>query len=122
MHPLQILSLIGFAFLLSVGQLLLKKGVLVAQQQASVSTAAAMLIALVWTWQFWAAISLCGSLVLLWSWMISIIPLSKAYPFVVLAFVFTALLEHYFFGQSLSLKFFAGCFLVAAGLIVILQQ
>jgi len=122
MHPLHILSLVGFAFLLSVGQILLKKGVLVAQQQAGSSTIAAMLIALIWTWQFWAAMTLCGSLVLLWSWIISIVPLSKAYPFVILAFVFAAVLEHYIFGQSLSLKFFAGCCLIALGLLVILQQ
>lgn len=122
MRPLQVLSLVGFAFLLSLGQILLKKGVSVAQQQANAPTAPAMLIALIWTWQFWAAITLCGALVLLWSWMLSIIPLSKAYPFVVLAFVFAAILEHYIFGLSLPLKFFAGCGLIVAGLIVILQQ
>lgn len=114
--------LINFAFLLSVGQMLLKKGIIIAQQQASSSAVAAKIIALVWTWQFWSAMALCGSLVLLWSWILTVVPLAKAYPFVVLAFVFAAILEHYFFGLSLSPKFFLGCALIVSGLLVILQQ
>jgi drug/metabolite transporter (DMT)-like permease len=118
MQAVHIASLIGFSFLLSLGQILLKFGVGAAQQQTHTTTA--MIYALLWTWQFWTAVALCGSLVLLWAWLLSIIPLSKAYPFIVLAFVFAAILEHYFFGQSLSWKFFAGCALIVSGLIVIL--
>lgn len=119
MNVIHIALLIGFSFLLSLGQIVLKFGVNVAQKQTN--TTATMIYALLWTWQFWAAIALCGSLVLFWAWLLSIIPLSKAYPFVVLAFVFAAILEHYLFGQNLSWKFFAGCGLIVSGLIVILN-
>jgi len=122
MNPMHVLTLVVFAFMLGVGQIVLKKGVLVAQQEAVTASKFALLYALMWTWQFWAAVAICGSMVLVWSWLLSIIPLSKGYPFVVLAFLFAGILEHFFFGTSLSYKFFIGCGLIVLGLVVILQQ
>ncbi len=118
--------LVSFAFFLGAGQILLKKGVYLAQSNAQAQSVSSGIfhfgLQLIQTWQFWGAILLCGSLVLLWAWMLTIIPLSKAYPFVVLAFVFAAIMEHFFFGTPVTFKFFIGCGFIAAGLIFILQS
>ena len=60
------------------------------------------------------------SVVPLWAWILTFVPLSKAYPFVVLAFVFTAIFESVFFGVQMSLKFFVGCSFILVGLLVII--
>jgi drug/metabolite transporter (DMT)-like permease len=61
---------------------------------------------------------LYGSLTLLWIWILRSVPLSKAYPFVALSFLFTPLLSKLVLGESLSTGYFAGLFLIAAGVIV----
>ena len=121
MQPVHVISLVGFAFCMSVGQILLKLGVFAAQKQSGAGLTA-LFVALLGTWQFWAAVALTGSLVLLWAWILSVIPLATAYPFVVLALVFAAVLEHYLFGEHLSAGFFIGCALILAGLVVILRR
>ena len=82
---------------------------------------AVMLTSLLTIWQFWVAIIVSGCGMVLWAWVLPFVPLAKAYPFVVLAFVFAAIFDSVFFGQSLSLKFFLGCALILAGLIVIVR-
>lgn len=121
MQPVHIISLVGFALCLSIGQILLKLGVTTAQRQSD-GAVMSLFAALLTTWQFWSAIALTGSLLLLWSWILSIIPLSSAYPFVVLALVFAGVFEHYLFGQPLNANFFIGCALILAGLLFILRR
>ena len=125
MTLLNITMLISFAFFLGLGQILLKAGVTVTHAQARADSASSSIlnfgIQLVQTWQFWSAMLLTGSLVLFWAWILTTIPLSKAYPFVVLAFVFAAVMEYFFFGIPLSYKYFIGCAFIAAGLIFILN-
>ena len=55
----------------------------------------------------------------LWVWILRSIPLSKAYPFVALAFVFTPLLARLIFDEKLSSGYFVGLGFVAVGIIVI---
>jgi drug/metabolite transporter (DMT)-like permease len=120
MNIIHVIALVCFSFMLSVGQIFLKKAVLIAQANTPSGLVRPLITAVLFTWQFWAAIALCGSLVLVWAWLLSLVPLSKAYPFVVLAFVFAAILEHFIFGTNLNPSFFVGCGLIVAGLIVIL--
>lgn len=115
------LLLVCMALLLAIGQLLLKAGVQTASAESGKTTLPALALSLAVAWQFWAAIMVCGFAVLLWAWILTFIPLSKAYPFVVLAFVFTAVLESVFFGAQISLKFFVGCSFILAGLLVIIN-
>jgi drug/metabolite transporter (DMT)-like permease len=120
MQPVHTISLVGFAFCMSVAQIVLKIGVQNAQEQSGASVAS-LFFALIATWQFWFAVLLTGSLVFLWSWILSVVPLSTAYPFVVLALVFAGILEHFLFGQALSPNFFIGCALILAGLMFVLR-
>lgn len=113
------LLLVGVAFLLALGQLLLKAGVQTAGAESGKAVLPTLILSLAATWQFWAAILVCGCVVLVWAWILTFIPLSRAYPFVVLAFVFTAILESVCFGVQISPKFFVGCSFILLGLLVI---
>jgi drug/metabolite transporter (DMT)-like permease len=113
------LLLVSVAFLLALGQLLLKAGVQTASAESGKATLPALAMLLAVTWQFWAAIMVCSFVVPLWAWILTFIPLSRAYPFVVLAFIFTAIFESVFFGMQISPKFFIGCSFILIGLLVI---
>jgi hypothetical protein len=114
------LLLVCVAFLLAIGQLLLKAGVRTASVESSKAALPELALSLAITWQFWAAIMVCSFVVPLWAWILTFVPLSKAYPFVVLAFVFTAIFESVFFGVQMSPKFFVGCSFILVGLLVII--
>ncbi|HUS96939.1 MAG TPA: hypothetical protein VMX97_09395 [Hyphomicrobiaceae bacterium] len=120
MSLLYVVYLIGFALLLAVAQIVLKTGAVLAKSEAEAGTILDLMFALVLQWRFWVAIAMCGGLVFAWAWLLTFLPLSKAYPFVVLAFIFAGVLEHFVFGQTLSLTFFLGCALIAAGLVVMI--
>lgn len=62
---------------------------------------------------------LYAGLTLVWVWILKSVPLSKAYPFVALAFVFTPLLSWAIFGELLNFTYLCGISLIAAGVIVI---
>lgn len=64
---------------------------------------------------------LYGSLTLLWVWILRSVPLSKAYPFVALSFVFTPILARIFLNELLSISYFLGLALIAAGIVVIVR-
>jgi len=60
-------------------------------------------------------------LTLLWVWILRSVPLSKAYPFVALAFLFTPLLARFILGELLPASYFIGLALIAAGIIVVVR-
>jgi drug/metabolite transporter (DMT)-like permease len=66
-----------------------------------------------------SGVALYAALTLLWVWILKSVPLSKAYPFSALAFVFTPILSRLFFGELLNFTYFCGMGLLAAGVIVI---
>lgn len=115
------LILVFVALMLALSQILLKSAVVLVKVDGGRSAVVGMLVSLLAIWQFWVAIIVSGCVMILWAWVLTFVPLSKAYPFVVLAFVFAAIFDSVFFGQSLSLKFFLGCALILAGLIVIIR-
>jgi drug/metabolite transporter (DMT)-like permease len=53
---------------------------------------------------------------LLWVWILSFTPLSRAYPFVALAFALTPLLAGSLFGETISLRLIIGLLLILGGL------
>lgn len=120
MPLLYIIYLVFFALLLACAQIILKTGVVIVKSEAEAGTIIDFMFALVLQWHFWVAIAICGGLVFAWAWLLTFVPLSKAYPFVVLAFIFAGVLEHFAFGQTLSLSFFIGCALIVGGLVVMI--
>lgn len=121
MNILYVLYLIILSFFLAAGQLCMKKAVMLAKDGIASAGAGHFFVALFSQAYFWGAMVLCGSMVFFWAWILRVVPLSKAYPFVVLAFVFTSILEYYFLDQRVTPFFYAGCLLIFLGLLLILK-
>jgi drug/metabolite transporter (DMT)-like permease len=68
---------------------------------------------------FWVAVVLYGALTVLWVWLLTQVPLVYAYPFAVLAFVFTPLLAHLVLHEGVGLGYLFGSALLVGGLLVI---
>jgi drug/metabolite transporter (DMT)-like permease len=98
--------------LISVGQLLFKavglaveeEGTVFAWRPASLGSLAAILY-------------VCATV--LWIWLLRLVPLTKAYPFMAMSFVLVPALSALFLGERVSLQYAIGTSLVIAGVIVI---
>jgi drug/metabolite transporter (DMT)-like permease len=109
---LQILLLTAYAGGMSAGQLLFKMAANAMAPQMSVPG----LLALFCNPYFLSALVLYAGLALLWVWILSFTPLSRAYPFVALAFALTPLLAGSLFGETISLRLIIGLLLILGGL------
>jgi drug/metabolite transporter (DMT)-like permease len=110
----QILLLTGYAGGMSAGQLLFK---MAANSYGTVNAGTGdRLLALFYNLYFLSAVVLYAGFALLWVWILSFTPLSRAYPFVALAFALTPLLAGSLFGETISLRLIIGLLLILAGL------
>ena len=74
------------------------------------------LLALCYNLYFLSALVLYAGFALLWVWILSFTPLSRAYPFVALAFALTPLLAGSLFDETISLRLIIGLLLILGGL------
>jgi drug/metabolite transporter (DMT)-like permease len=107
------LSLLAFTVLLAGGQLLFKKVGL--ELRAS---SAGNVWRLLLSPTLYAALVLYGFATLLWIWILSRVPLSRAYPYVALGVVLVPLASLLFFGERVRPVFWLGAGLIVAGIIV----
>jgi hypothetical protein len=110
-------ALIAFAIVLGLSQLVLKKAVVTSQVGAE--SFWSLPFKMLGNGYFWMAVALYGALALAWVWIITKVPISKAYPFVVLSFLVVAVLEQQAFGVAFEPKFVLGAALVLGGLLLI---
>ena len=68
---------------------------------------------------FVVAVLLYAALSLLWVWLLTFTPLSRAYPFVALAFALTPLLGIVIFGEPFSSRLAIGIALILCGLLFV---
>jgi drug/metabolite transporter (DMT)-like permease len=68
---------------------------------------------------FIVALILYAALTVLWVWILGFTPLSRAYPFVALAFALTPALGIVVFGETASLRLAIGIALIVCGLCLI---
>ena len=68
---------------------------------------------------FIAAVALYGLATVLWIYVLKAVPLSFAYSFMALSFVFVPLLAALFLGETLGWRYLAGTGLIMAGLVVV---
>jgi drug/metabolite transporter (DMT)-like permease len=68
---------------------------------------------------FLAAIVLYVALTVLWVWILTFTPLSRAYPFVALAFAITPLLAGFVFGEAVTARLMIGIGLILGGLLLV---
>jgi drug/metabolite transporter (DMT)-like permease len=101
---------------MACGQLLFKLAAMNPSQRTTTPTVLAY-----FNGYLFSGLILYGALTLLWVWILRNVPLSKAYPFVALSFVFTPMLSKMVLGELLSTGYFAGLALIAAGVIVIVR-
>ncbi len=104
--------LVVYALGMSFGQVLFK----LAADHAKLDAAAGFWAGLLGSWHFYVSVAVYGLLTIAWIWVLTRIPLSRAYPFVVLAFVFTPILAALLFGETLDARYFASLALIVAGL------
>ncbi len=110
----QILLLASYAAGMSGGQLLFKLAAL--RSAAGDGSLWERLLGLLSNVYFIAALVLYGGFAILWVWILTVIPLSRAYPFVALAFALTPLLGGLVFGDSISYRLLAGILFILCGL------
>ncbi len=112
----QILLLAAYAAGMAGGQLLFK---LAAQRLTPGAGFADRLIELAGNAWFLAAFALYCALALTWVWILTFTPLSRAYPFVALAFAITPLLGAWAFAEPIGWRLVAGIIVIAAGLFLV---
>jgi drug/metabolite transporter (DMT)-like permease len=108
--------LLAYAVGMAGGQLLFKAAALRYDADA---TTVDRVLSLIGNAFFLSAIVLYVALTILWVWVLTFTPLSKAYPFVALAFVLTPLLGGVVFGEPIQIKLLIGIGLVFCGLVLV---
>ena len=111
----QIVLLIGYAAAMVGGQLLFK---LAAGRAPADGALGERLFGLLNVY-FVVAVLLYAALSLLWVWLLTFTPLSRAYPFVALAFALTPLFGIVLFGEPFSTKLAIGIALILCGLLFV---
>ena len=111
----QIALLITYAGGMAGGQVLFKLAAMRLPDGSAVERA----VSLIGNGFFIAAILLYAALAVLWVWVLTFTPLSRAYPFVALAFAVTPLLGVFIFSEPLSSRLIIGIAVVFCGLLLI---
>jgi len=109
----QFVLLMAYAVGMSGGQVLFK---MAAIRYGDASAAGEGLLGLFHNLYFLSALALYGGLAILWVWILSFTPLSRAYPFVALAFALTPLLGGLLFGEAMTLRLVIGILFILCGL------
>jgi drug/metabolite transporter (DMT)-like permease len=115
----QIVLLIGYSLGISGGQVLFKLAAI--RFDPAGGTVGERVSSLMHNLYFLSAVVLYAGLSVLWVWILSFTPLSRAYPFVALAFALTPLLAAVLFGEVISLRSSLGIVLVLCGLFLVMS-
>jgi len=112
----QIALLIAYSLGMSGGQILFK----LAAVRLNGIGIADRLLSLMHNFYFVSALVLYGALSLLYVWILTFTPLSRAYPFVALAFALTPALAAWLFGEPVSFRLIIGISLILCGLFLVI--
>ena len=104
-------------FGISVGQILFKT----ASGSSASSGILGMVAELMLNGYFLLALALYGSMTVLWVWILKSAPLTVAYPFYALSFIFVPTMSYLFLSEPITLKMVLGSLLIVGGIIVISQ-
>jgi drug/metabolite transporter (DMT)-like permease len=109
----QIVALVAYAAAMAGGQLLFKTAAL---RGAGDGPLGERMAGFLLNAYFFVALILYAALTVLWVWILSFTPLSRAYPFAALAFALTPALGSLFFSEPLSMRLVIGIVLILCGL------
>ena len=118
LNYIQILQLVSFAMLMSLGQILFKKTALSMSSNEALSLFDGIFKAISIPWLY-MALFVYGIATVFWLYLLQRIPLNLAYPFSALAMVIVPILAMYLFGERLNLSYWLGLSLIVSGIIVI---
>lgn len=113
MSVVNVAMLAVYSLGLSFGQVLFK---LAAEHSRPDGGAGTFILSLLTSWYFYLAVAVYGLLTVLWIWILTRVPLSSAYPFVGLAFVFTPALGVLIFRESVDIGYLASLAMIVGGL------
>lgn len=113
----QLALLTAYAIGMSGGQVLFKMAAM--RLVAADGSSGERLLGLLHNVYFLSALVFYGAFSILWVWILSFTPLSRAYPFVALAFAVTPLLGGMLFGETISFRLVAGILLILCGLFLV---
>jgi drug/metabolite transporter (DMT)-like permease len=112
----QIAILTAYSLGMACGQVLFK---IAADRASQDQNFGHRLLDLVQNGYFCGALLLYAGFSIVWVWILTIIPLSRAYPFVALAFVLTIVLANVLFHEPLSWRLFGGVVMIICGLLLV---
>lgn len=112
----QIGTLCIYSIGMALGQLLFKAAAIRLGTSGSIID---RLVQLLHNWLFLLAAAIYVALSVLWVWVLSFTPLSRAYPFVALAFALTPIMASIVFGEPLNTRIMIGIFIILGGLVVV---
>ncbi|HYM32231.1 MAG TPA: EamA family transporter [Candidatus Cybelea sp.] len=104
-----------FVAVLSIGQILFKQ---TAVQVAGAETPAGMVVGMFASPVFYCAMVLYGAATLLWIYILTRVPLNRAYPFVAAAMIVVPLLSWFVFGERTTPRYWIGAALICAGIVL----
>ena len=107
---INVLSLLVVTVTLAVGQLLFKQAGLILRGSGVTEVMRSPVV--------YVAFGLYGAATLLWIWVLSRVPLSRAYPWVASCVVLVPLLSSAIFKEPIEAKFWVGSVLVVIGLVI----
>jgi drug/metabolite transporter (DMT)-like permease len=112
----QVVLLGAYAVGMAGGQVLFK---LAAQRFPTGAAAHEQLTSLLGNIYFIAAFAFYCGLAVWWVWILTFTPLSRAYPFVALAFAITPVLGGWLFDEPISLRLALGVAAIVFGLVLV---
>lgn len=115
MTVLQVVLLVLCVVGVAAGQIFFKLGAVALAGKSFGQTVASLLF----NPYILAGLTIYGLSTALWIWLLRVVPLNRAYPFMAFAFVLVPLAGWFFLGERVDLKYSIGVALVLAGLLVI---
>ena len=122
MTYIQILQLISFTFLMSLGQVLFKKTALTLSSLGGSTQSLGLIEGIIRALSIpWLYMALCvyGLATIFWLYLLQRIPLSLAYPFSALAMVMVPIIAVLVFGERLNWTYWIGVLLIFSGIVII---
>jgi multidrug transporter EmrE-like cation transporter len=118
MNISQIIMVSLFSIGMGVGQILFK----FCAQRQSINVGISWLprlTALVSDWTFLLGVAFYGLLLIYWIWLLTFLPLSRAYPFTLLSIAVATTGCAIFFHEPISISFIVGLAIILVGLVVL---
>ncbi len=109
----QVAILVGYAVAMAFGQILFK---IAALRVGATGSLGERLTALAHNGYFAVSIVLYAALTVVWVWILTFTPLSRAYVFVALSFIMTPFFAAAVFGEPISIRLVIGIGLIVGGL------